>query len=238
MKTIVFDVETTGLIDFKADLIAPHQPRICQLAAELAEDDGTIVSSLNAIIKPDGWDSMPEGAFSAHHITFERCMDEGRPMPEVLEEFNAMKAQAAARAAYNIPYDKKMMAREAGYHGVPHDSTGLESYCVMRMATPIVNMAPTGKMVKAGFGYKPKPPKLIEAYQYFFGRGFDGAHDAMADVQATRKIFFMIRDLHAEHFKPEPVKTYTPELALRPAPNGRGEDAALCGSLEKSEGAF
>ncbi len=38
------------------------------------------------------------------------------------------------------------------------------------------------------YGYK--PPKLQELYQKLFGTTFDNAHDAMADVKATKKCFF------------------------------------------------
>lgn len=215
MKYLGFDCETTDLLDFKADLMAIHQPHIIQLAAELCDEEGNTLQTLSSIIKPEGWDKISEGAFGAHGITLERAEAEGRPMKDVLAEFNDMKAQAQARFAYNIPYDKKMLAREAGYHNIPHDSTGIESYCVMKMATPICNMPPTGKMVKAGFGYKPKPPKLIEAYRHFFNEEFE-AHDAMNDVRAAKRIFFHIKTDFPDNFKAEPVKPpYQPELALR-----------------------
>lgn len=234
-KYLAFDTETTGLIDFKADLMAPHQPRIVQLAAEIYDEEGNALRSLNAIIKPDGWDKIEEGAFKAHGITVERAQAEGRCMKEVLAEFNEMKAEADARFAYNIPYDKKMLAREAGYHNIPHDSAGIESYCVMKMATPICNMPPTGKMVKAGFN-KPKSPKLIEAYRFFFDKDFE-AHDAMNDVRATKEIFFLIKNNHPEHFNPEIVKVYKPTEetpivegrieVIRPEPTGRDPELPL-----------
>ena len=195
MTIIFFDVETTGLLDFKADLMEPHQPRICQLAAILTEDDGTELEEMNAIIKPDGW-VVPEETAAIHGLTTERCEADGIPMPEALARFNEMKAKCTARAAYNITYDKRMLAREANLYGIPHDSEGLASHCVMQLARPVCNIAPTDKMMRAG-RKENKPPKLIEAYRHFFGRDFEGAHNAMADVRACKDVFFQIQKLRA-----------------------------------------
>ena len=40
-------------------------------------------------------------------------------------------------------------------------------------------------------GYK--WPKLEELYRKLFGYTFDGAHDALADVEATRKCYFELK---------------------------------------------
>lgn len=39
-----------------------------------------------------------------------------------------------------------------------------------------------------GVGYK--YPRLEESYMFFFGKKFDGAHDAGCDVQACAEVFF------------------------------------------------
>lgn len=190
MTILFFDCETTGLIDFKADLLEPHQPRIVQLAAVLTEDDGTHIEEMNVIIKPDGW-TVPDEVIALHGITTQRCEAEGIPMPEALARFNGMKAKCTARAAYNISYDKKMLAREAGAYGIAHSSEGIASHCVMMMSRPICQIPNIGKK---GI----KNPKLSEAYRHFFGCDFDGAHDAMNDVIAAMAIFFKIQELQKE----------------------------------------
>lgn len=221
MPYLAFDTETTGLPLKGVNIEDPRQPRIVQIAAQLIDDDGVILGDLNAIIKPDGWSSIPEGAAKAHGISFERCMEEGRDMKEVLTEFNLLKDRATDRFAYNISFDKRLLLREAKYHKIEHDSSKFDasSYCVMRMVTPIVGMAPTAKMVKAGFAEN-KPPKLIEAYQFFFGRPFERAHDAMNDVNATRAIFFHVKNNHSGFFRPEEKREYNP------APEERKDPAA------------
>ena len=42
---------------------------------------------------------------------------------------------------------------------------------------------------------KNKLPKLTEAYQHFFGKDFDGAHSAMANVNAYIEVYFEIKDI-------------------------------------------
>jgi DNA polymerase-3 subunit epsilon len=218
-KILFFDTETTGIPLNGVDIEDPRQPRIVQIAAELVDAAGTVIKTLNSIIKPDGFDSIPEGAQKAHGISIERCHAEGRDMKEVLEEFNGMMTDATQRAAYNISFDKRLTLREYRYHKMEYNTDHLRahSYCVMKMVTPIIKMAPTEKMIEAGFGKKNKPPKLIEAYEFAFGRKFDNAHDALADVRATRELFFWLRDTHPEHFKPEEVKEYVPEMKYKPS---------------------
>lgn len=212
MTILFFDTETTGIPLNGVDIEDPRQPRIVQLAAELTDDDGKVLGQVNAIIKPDGFDSIPEGAQKAHGISIERCHAEGRDMKEVLAEFNDMMMSATQRAAYNISFDKRLLLREYRYHKREYNSDHLRpsSYCVMKMVTPIIKMAPTERMIEAGYGHKNKPPKLIQAYEFAFGRKFENAHDAMSDVGAMRELFFWIRDNHPDHFKPEEVKEYKP----------------------------
>jgi DNA polymerase III epsilon subunit-like protein len=219
MTILAFDTETTGIPRSGVDIEDPSQPRIVQLAAKLVDDTGNVLQQLDAIIRPDGFDSIPEGAQKAHGISIERCHAEGRDMKEVLEEFDAMQKAATRRIAYNISFDKRLLLREYRYHKREYNTDHLKahSYCVMRMITPIIKMAPTEKMVAAGYGGKNKPPKLIEAYKFAFGRGFENAHNAMADVNATTELFFWLRDNHQEHFKPEEVREYVPDAQKQTA---------------------
>lgn len=212
MTILGFDTETTGIPLNGVDIEDPRQPRIVQLAAQLVSDAGQVLQTLNAIIKPDGFDSIPEGAQKAHGISIERCHDEGRDMKDVLEEFDAMMKAATRRIAYNISFDKRLLLREYRYHKREYNTDHLKphSYCVMRMITPVIKLAPTERMIECGYGHKNKPPKLIEAYKFCFGKPFENAHDALADVSATLEIFFWLREKHPDYFKPEEVREYTP----------------------------
>jgi DNA polymerase-3 subunit epsilon len=194
MRILFFDVETTGLLDFKAELSDPKQPHIVQLAAMLTDDEGKEIERMNVIIRPSGWE-VPEEAAKIHGITTERCEAEGIWIRDALERFNGMKAQCNARVAFNISYDKRMIVREELSLGMEHTlQEGVETHCCMQMAKPLCKLPPTGKMMSAGIKSF-KSPKLEEAYRHFFKKDFEGAHDAMSDVLACRDIYFAILKL-------------------------------------------
>lgn len=183
-----YDTETTGLIDFKQDLMHPDQPRLVQLASVVAAADGTVVDEFCVIIQPDGW-VIPDEAAAIHGITQERAIAEGIPVLEALMRFDAHKKLCGARVAHNLSYDKKIIAREYHLAEMAHDSEGITSHCTMVSGTSVCKIpSPNGRG-----GYK--WPKLTELHQHLFGTGFEGAHDALNDLRATMRCFFEMRRL-------------------------------------------
>jgi hypothetical protein len=47
--------------------------------------------------------------------------------------------------------------------------------------------------IESKYGYK--WPKLSELHIKLFGEDFEGAHNALADIEATAKCFWKLRDL-------------------------------------------
>lgn len=184
---LIFDCETTGLPS------KTFKPRIVQLAAILADEAGEVIATLNSLIKPDGW-TIPDEVIAIHGKTLEMCEENGRPMPEVLAEFNEMKARAIVRVAHNLGFDKQMLAIEAEFYGIPHNSSGLESFCTMHKNTKICKIDPSPAMIEKG-NLNFKVPSLQEAYSHYFGEPFDGAHDAFADAMACKDVFFKMREM-------------------------------------------
>ena len=62
-------------------------------------------------------------------------------------------------------------------------------FCTMSASSAIMKLPPTEKMISAGFN-KPKPPKLSDAYEHFFGKNLEGAHNALVDVRACKEVYF------------------------------------------------
>jgi hypothetical protein len=60
---------------------------------------------------------------------------------------------------------------------------GTPALCTMLTLTPIC------KIPKKDGRVGNKWPKLQEAYQYIFGEQFPNAHNAMVDIEATRRVF-------------------------------------------------
>lgn len=194
-----YDTETTGLPLFKEPSEHPEQPHIVQLGARLIDIDTRLpVLTLDAIIKPNGW-AIPDDVAAIHGINTERARASGIDEPVALAIFREMWNRAAFRLAYNEQFDARIirigLMRHFGTDVADLWKEG-DAKCSARMATPIVNMPLTDKMMAAG-RFTAKTPKLAEAYRHFFGEDFDDAHSALADVDASTAIYFKILDRQA-----------------------------------------
>lgn len=199
---LVYDTETTGLPDFKAPSEAPHQPHIVQLAACLVDlDTRQTISSMDVITYPDGW-TIPDDVAAIHGITTEHALDVGIPEKMAVEMFMQMwRGPGRTRIAHNEQFDARILRIalkrfiDQPDEVLPISDTWKEgkSECTARLATPICQIPPTAKMVKAGFN-KFKTANLREAYRHFMGCDFENAHSAMADVQACMAVYFSIKN--------------------------------------------
>lgn len=179
---LFFDTETTGMFDFKASPTASHQPHIVQIGALLTDDLGNDKASIDLIIKPDGWTISPEVA-AIHGITTEIAEACGVPLIVALSAFTNLARCADMLIAHNLAFDSKILT--AAFVRLQRESfhQTLKQHCTMEQATPICR-------IPAKWGSKFKWPKLIEAHQHLLGVGFEGAHSAMVDVLACKRIFF------------------------------------------------
>lgn len=196
---IFFDTETSGLPLFNDPSEDPRQPHIVQLAAALVDmDTRTMLHSMDVIIRPEGW-VIPAEVSAIHGITTERAMDEGIPEGEALEQFMTMWDRRL-RIAHNQGFDARIIRIAQSRFGHDEDRLALwkggKALCTQNMATPIMKLPPTAKMKAAGF-FKNKSANLQEAHEFFCGSKFDGAHSAMADVQACMRTYFGILDFKA-----------------------------------------
>lgn len=188
---LYYDTETTGLPEWRAPSDAEHQPHLVQLAAVLLDDDERERAAVNVIIRPDGWE-IPNEAVATHGITTEVAMACGVPEALAVRLLVSLWKRADVRIGHNERFDARIMRiamKRAGASmaEMADEWQASKAVCTMRMATPIVDLPPTAKMIAAGFN-KPKAANLGEAYQHFMGRPLDGAHDAMVDVRACMAI--------------------------------------------------
>ncbi len=194
---LVYDTETSGLPDFRAPAEDPCQPHIVQLGAILYDANRRVVAELNVLIKPDGWIIPPETS-AIHGITQEMAERHGLSLVKVMPFFMSLAERAELLVGHNVSFDEKMV--RAQLHRLGESETAewfreRPSYCTMTVATPIVNLPPTAKMIRAGFN-KPKSANMQEAYSFFHnGKTFDSAHDAMADVRACAAVYFAMNPL-------------------------------------------
>lgn len=172
---IIFDCETTGLLNPKKDLSDPSQPRIISLAAVLVDNDKNIVDSMDTLIHHPNL-IIPEFITKINGITQEACEEVGVAPKLAIDKFNDMKSRSHTRVAHNLSFDKQMIAREELALGMEHYSYNGESFCTMQMCRTL--------------GMK---GNLAAMYQQLFGRDFADVHTAMADTMACMEIFFKVR---------------------------------------------
>lgn len=192
--TLFFDTETTGLPDWKSPSDADHQPHMIQFAGMLFRDE-QLLMSVNTLVRPDGWSISNEIA-ELTGITNEDAAKFGYPEPTVYRLALRMIREADLLVAHNTPFDMRILriaSKRFGSEGEPEEIKGKTTECTMRQASAIMKMPPTEKMKAAGFA-KPKPPKLTEAHEHFFGKPLDGAHNALVDLEACRRIWLKIKE--------------------------------------------
>lgn len=189
---LVYDVETTGLPDWKKPSLDPSQPRVIQLGAMLCDDTGTEIERINRIIKPDGW-TIPDEIFQLTGISQGLAESDGVPIAGVIDEFLVMVDKSNVTVAHNDSFDRRLLRIELlrlfGDGAISEKWKISPHFCTMRAGTDLCKLPSTGKMQAAGFN-KYKPPKLVELYEHLFGTKPEKMHDAMADVESTAKIYF------------------------------------------------
>lgn len=195
---LFFDTETTGLYNDRAAPDDPIQPHIVQLAASLYNDDGRKLSSFCLIIDPgigDGID-IPEAAAKVHGITNELAVVLGVSLESALATFTHLYQRSDLVVAHNMKFDRAMIETAISRYYGRHMPLRKPLFCTMEAATPIVNLPPSERMIAAGFN-KPKPPRLQECIEHFFGEKLTGAHDAGVDVEACARIYFHMKSMGA-----------------------------------------
>lgn len=193
---IFYDTETTGLPLFSEPSEDPRQPHIVQLAAILVDiSTRQVISSMDVIVKPDGW-TIPAEASSVHGITTEIAMSVGVLEQLALRMFCTLY-NGRLRIAHNEPFDARIiriaLMRYSGNVDPDEWKSGY-AHCTQSLSTPIMKLPPTESMLAAGFK-KNKSAKLKEAYKHFCGAEMKNSHNAMEDVKACMAVYFAIKDL-------------------------------------------
>lgn len=193
---LFFDTETTGFFDDRLPVDHEAQPYIVQLAAQLCEEDGSAVAGFCFIIANNV--DIPERAAAVHGITTEKAAQFGIEPEYAMFAFEHLYRRADLVCAHNIKFDKGVMEVAIARHYGKTMPLRKPLFCTMEAASPIIKLPPTEKMRAAGFD-KPKPPKLEECIQHFFDEKLEGAHDAMVDVIACRRVYLHLKTLEGAH---------------------------------------
>lgn len=219
---LIFDTETTGIPHNKTAPLTDldNWPRLVQLAWQLHNNKGHLLSQHNYIIKPEGFD-IPFKAEQVHGISTRRAEQEGHPIAEVLKAFAHDLETTQVLIGHNIVFDINIIGAEylrqsidpASLMKFPRIDTGVSSTAFCQLA--------------GGQGGKLKMPRLGELYEILFGEELRDAHDAAYDVDATARAFFaLIGKEVITPFDDTPLNTITYERPSLKAGNNEKREGA------------
>jgi DNA polymerase III subunit alpha len=182
---LIFDTETTGIPRNKTAPLTDSEnwPRLVQIAWQLHNNQGKLISQHNYIIKPEGFD-IPFKAEQVHGISTKRALEEGHDLKKVLDQFLNDLAQTKLLVGHNIEFDINIIGAEFVRQSIETDKI----LTLEKVDTGIVSIDYC--QLPGGIGGKLKMPRLHELHEKLFGKGFEDAHDAAYDVAATARSFF------------------------------------------------
>lgn len=191
-----FDVETSGLYDKHLPLIHLRQPHIVQIACVLAnEKTGDEIAVFSSLVNPDGLEQIDAAAQAAHGLTLDAIRAAGVPLATALSVWSNLRGRADVEVGHNIAFDEQMIAVAAArLKRQITTRTPAKRVCTMELCAPLMRLPATERMKATIYAGKPKAPSLAEAHQFFFGEEFAGVHDALADVRASLRLYFQLRD--------------------------------------------
>lgn len=184
---LFFDTETTGLPkNYKAPASdTDNWPRMIQIAWQIYNNNHELVDSKVFIIKPEGFE-IPKEASDVHGITTEKANAEGVDLEDTLNKFREAMMTCDFLVAHNISFDEKIVGAEFIRKKIARLPKKLGRIDTMVSATDYCQIP--GK-----YGFK--WPNLTELHTRLFGCGFEGAHDALADVIACADCFFELKKI-------------------------------------------
>jgi len=171
MKLFFFDTETTWLNE--------NVDRIIQLWGifwEMDEKDFSFdeIYTINQYINVDI--PIPKKASDVHGIKNEDLLSYWYINKYIYKFLNAV-SEADYVVCHNVNFDSKFLKAETKRLWIPFDWENVKWICTMTSTTELVNWKWW------------KYPKLTKLHEFLFWRDFDWAHDAMADIKATRDCF-------------------------------------------------
>ena len=184
---LFFDTETTGVPkNYKAPASNTNNwPHLVQLGWILTDKDGNTISEGNEIVRPEGF-VIPTDAANVHGITTERAIQIGKPLQDVIEKFLKDVKQAQCFVGHNISFDQRVVGAELYRLGLQDIVSNKQSICTMQSTIDYCK-------IPGNWWDEYKYPQLQELYTKLFGCKFEDAHDAMADITATKKCFFELK---------------------------------------------
>ena len=189
---LFFDTECNGLPQFyDMDVrMTNNWPNVIQLAWIVTDEQGNVLKRKSHIITPEGFE-INDNVANLTGITTSRAMREGIELTTALSDFMSDVNNAQMLIGHNIDFDMKVVGCELYRNGMDYESLlSKKTLCTMKRSTYFCAIPnPRGKFNDY------KWPKLEELYRKLFNRPLNNAHDALADITATKECYFELRRL-------------------------------------------
>tara|TARA_B110000003_G_C16653808_1_gene535498 strand:+ start:5005 stop:9387 length:4383 start_codon:yes stop_codon:yes gene_type:complete len=182
---LIFDTETTGLPkSWNAPITdTSNWPRCIQIAWQLHDGMGKVLEHNDFLIQPEGF-NIPYDAERIHGISTELAQEKGITLLKSLELFNEVLEKTTFVVGQNLKFDLNIIGCEFHRLGIESKMSKLSVLDTCTEHTAQLCKIPGGR------GGKYKLPTLTELHSHLFGSGFEDAHNATADVEATTRCFF------------------------------------------------
>ncbi|MCH4551778.1 DNA polymerase III subunit alpha [Aestuariibaculum lutulentum] len=193
---LIFDTETTGLPKrWDAPITdTDNWPRCIQIAWQLHDSMGNCIDHQDYLVQPEGF-NIPYDAEKVHGISTELAQEQGVPLVEVLEKFNAVLGKTKFIVGQNVKFDLNIMGAEFVRGDMANILQELPVLDTCTEHTAELCQIPGGR------GGKFKLPTLTELHEFLFKQPFAEAHNATADVEATTRCFLEL--IRLEEFTKE-----------------------------------
>jgi len=180
---LIFDTETTGLPrNYNAPLTDfDNWPRMVQIAWQIHDFSGELMEARSFIVKPEGF-TIPFNAERIHGISTQMALEQGTNLHDVLMEFELAIDKCTHLAGHNVEFDLKIA-------GAEFLRKHFENKLPRKIIVDSMSESTSYCALPGGRGGGFKYPGLSELHQKLFKEGFDEAHNATADVEATARCF-------------------------------------------------
>lgn len=195
MKILFFDTETTWL---PTGWSLESEPHIVQFGAVLGEydDEWYIIAEeiIDKIFNP--WINIPANLTAIHWISNEMAQKEPKMQDtDFLKWLVQITKEVDFIVGHNIEFDTKLVFFEIDrkYKSNSEEKIAWKKMFLEKSLCTMKNSVNFCKLPWSRYWFK--NPKLIELHTKLFGEGFDNAHNAVADIEATRNCFFEMKKL-------------------------------------------
>lgn len=157
-----------------------------QFGFVLGDETGRVLRRYETLLRPTDWSSISAGAEETHGIAIEHCRESGIENYWMASDLLKAAEYADVIVAHNMSFDRPVVLCELlrlGTWGARELFTNCA--CTMKLGTPIcAEWSPT----RCDY----KWPSLTKLHHHLFGKGFDGAHGALADAEACYRCYVEI----------------------------------------------